>query len=347
MLPNYSHLTKLYVCIVLSLASGQVNAFGFSVNTHLPACSATKTIQKTRSQTKTRRGTSLKEQAVAGSYTKGSEIFPPCNQKDFTLADSFPNGVIPPMAQSILEEKAPHLAQGMEITDQANDPSKRNLFLLASTAVAATASSQYLVKGSSTLPFSQKTARILDIPQAIQWIDDNCDRRFLHAVIASDYRFLYRGVSSLGPNDIRMENFGKSDLLKEGTYESPQALKVFESIQDVLENEVVNPANGHLATSSAKDAGEWGVAASIWPLNGAHYAWFQDGGLFYPRPNTDASVIKRDDIIVDGKDCGKESLEDALRSDWCEVMLSSNDVLVVPASLDGELREALKGSFLV
>jgi len=233
------------------------------------------------------------------------------------------------------------------VDEVSESSSRRNFILLASSAAAATASSQYFLNSdsssSSTIPAAFTKA--LDIPQAIQWIDDNCDRRYLHAVIASDYKFLYRGVTNLGPNEIRMER-PKTDLLSEGTYGSTQALDLFQGVQRVLEKDAVNPTNGHLATSSAKDAGEWGVAGSIWPVNGSHYAWFQDGGLFYPRPNNSA-IVARKDLIVDGKDCGKESLEDALRSDSCEVMVASEQFLVVPASMDDRLREALQGSFLV
>ena len=38
-------------------------------------------------------------------YSKGAEIFPPCNQKDFTLADSFPGGVVPPDVADILKKR--------------------------------------------------------------------------------------------------------------------------------------------------------------------------------------------------------------------------------------------------
>ena len=38
-------------------------------------------------------------------YTKGAEIYPPTNQNSFTLADSFPNGIIPAMATSILMQE--------------------------------------------------------------------------------------------------------------------------------------------------------------------------------------------------------------------------------------------------
>jgi hypothetical protein len=237
---------------------------------------------------------------------------------------------------------------GMELQENEflEPSSRRNFILVASSATVAAVSSQNILVSDSSLA-TPAFAKAMDIPAAIQWIDENCDRRFLHAVIASDYQFLYRGVTSLKPNEIRMEK-PTPDLLSEETYGSAQALEFFQNVQQVLEKDAVNPTNGHLATSSAKDAGEWGVAGSIWPVNGSHYAWFQDGGLFYPRPNgVSSTLVQRADLIVDGKDCGKESLEDALRSDSCEVMVASDQFLVVPAGMDEKLREALKGSFLV
>ena len=40
----------------------------------------------------------------AEKYGRGAEIYPPTNQIEFTLADSFPNGIVPPSAQQILDE---------------------------------------------------------------------------------------------------------------------------------------------------------------------------------------------------------------------------------------------------
>lgn len=40
-------------------------------------------------------------------YTKGTEIQPATNQFQFTLGDSFPDGIIPDVAQQILDEKGP------------------------------------------------------------------------------------------------------------------------------------------------------------------------------------------------------------------------------------------------
>ena len=43
----------------------------------------------------------------AEKYGRGAEIYPPTNQIEFTLADSFPNGLIPPIAQEALDKFAP------------------------------------------------------------------------------------------------------------------------------------------------------------------------------------------------------------------------------------------------
>lgn len=189
----------------------------------------------------------------------------------------------------------------------------------------------------------------MTIPDAIAWIDQYCDRRFWHAVVASDYRFLYRGI--LGRNDaqkieVRTET---PDLLLPETYgNDDEALRFFTRLQDVLADDAVRPDNGHLATTSAHDAAAWGTAASIWPASSSssHYAWFQTGGLFYPRPLAD-SLVDRTGIIVDGRDCGKDGLEDALGGDGWEILVATPRFLAVPACMDAELRKGLRSSFLV
>ncbi len=91
-------------------------------------------------------------------YTKGAEIFPECNKREFTLADSFPNGIIPPMAQDILKDEAPDVLkrlldeEGLQkgsssSSDSGSDSSRRNIILLlaSSAVIAGTASSQYML----------------------------------------------------------------------------------------------------------------------------------------------------------------------------------------------------------
>lgn len=327
---NVSQLAVL--CLFLRVCS----ICAWSPNTYLRSDSMTASGSKTT--------TALSQ----NSYTKGAEIFPACNNREFTLADSFPNGAIPPMALNVLNEKAPGHVYETEGKDVESQSSRRSFMLLASSALGATASSKYLFDKSVSNPVASITGNSMGVAEAIQWIDNNCDRRFLHAVISSDYRFLYRGLPPLQNADLIQLKAFNSDLLSEETYNSPQALDLFQKVEKILEDEVINPSNGHLGTTNVVDAQQWGIAGSIWPIQGAHYSWFQDGGLFYPRPsNYNVNSISRDDLIVDGKDCGRESLEDALLSESCEVMVSSKQFLVVPAELDEKLRDALKTSFLV
>jgi len=98
--------------------------------------------------------------------------------------------------------------------------------------------------------------------------------------------FLYWGIDSNNNSiSIRRE---EPDLLSPEMY-GPEALPFFEKLETLLQDKLVNPSNGHLATTLAHDTAAWGTtAASIWPMGGdggggdAHYAWFQDRGLFYP-----------------------------------------------------------------
>jgi hypothetical protein len=138
-----------------------------------------------------------------------------------------------------------------------------------------------------------------------------------------------------------------SDLLFVETYGSQKAVDYFQSLESILAKELVKPSNGHLMTTSVKDAAEWGSVASMWPMDGAHFAWFQDLKRFYPRDVLVEDDNRREELIVDGKDCGRDGLEDALRRDHCEILVNAKQFLVVPVELDEELRNALKSSFLV
>lgn len=224
--------------------------------------------------------------------------------------------------------------------------SRRNVLLasLSAATVAAGASSASLLSGRSSNKIKSNAVNLATVGEAIAWIDENCDRRFLHAVVASDYRFLYRGVDT---TDISIRN-EEPDLLLPETYgSSPEALQFFRELETVLKDDAVRPSNGHLATTSAQDAAAWGTAAaSIWPMGPAHYAWFQNGGLFYPRASVSSS-LDRKSIIVDGRDCGKDNLEDALQGDSWEVMVATPCFLTVPLSMETELRDGLQKSFLV
>jgi len=198
----------------------------------------------------------------------------------------------------------------------------------------------------------------LQVGDALTLIEDMCDRKFLRAVVASDYRFLYRGMSLPWeplPTVVEKE---MSDLLLPGTYgeDSLEAVRFFRELDVAMASKPVRPGvNGHLGTTSTRDAAAWGSPASIWPLSGlsednyAHFAFYEDGGAFYPRPKAWSKTAKSvdDGIIVDGINCGAVNLEDALRSKDNEIMFSTESYLAIPAEWDQELREGLRNAFIL
>lgn len=279
------------------------------------------------------------------SYSKGAEIFPPCNQKEFTLADSFPEGLIPEAAKFILEQKEPSILQQIESAALDTNDSSRRDFVKAATAVVVIPAVATLASQSEFMNGISKQGNTMTLSQAIDWIENNCDKRFIHAVVASDYHFLYYGLDQNAKETIRVESLQESDLLDLETYGSNGAVEYFQNLESLLANDVVKPSNGHLMTTSSKDAANWGNAYSMWPMGDVHYAWFQSKGLFYPRSS--GTDLTRDDIIVDGRDCGKDSLDDALTANGCEVLVSGQRYMAVPASMDNELRQALKDAFLI
>lgn len=241
------------------------------------------------------------------------------------------------------------------------DSSTRRSLLLTVTAVgiaiASTApnyahrntekqsTTPFLIASSNFMTSSASSPKLLSsIPDCIMWINDNCDRRFMHAVITSDYKFLYRGfflANDPAPMMILKEN---PDLLDPDTYGNNE-LKYFQQLEELMKDDPVKPSNGHLATTSPGEAAHWGVAASIWPTQNAHFAWFENGGLFYPR--SIGASIDRSEVIVDGRDCGSESLEDALIRKSCEVMVAAESYLVVPVRYNKQLRDGLISSFII
>lgn len=180
------------------------------------------------------------------------------------------------------------------------------------------------------------------IAEAVEWIQKNCARQFLHSVVASEYRFLYRGTSE---NNIRTE-IPTPDLLDVDTYGDQEAVRYFERLETLLQSEAVKPSNGHLCTTSCADAAQWGTTtASVWPAKYSHFAWLVDGGNFFPSEKKQR--LKRASVVVDGRDCGVESLEDVLQKDHSEVLVATTQWLMVPSALDAQLRQTLQSSFLI
>ena len=205
--------------------------------------------------------------------------------------------------------------------------------------------------------------RLDSLDDALEVIATSCDRRFLEAVVSTDYHFLYRGVDEskeVGPViGIRRE---PSDLLDPSTYSSLDAAYYFSALEDAmkLRKAPIRPSNGHMAVTNADDAKSWGGSAvSIWPLvslprgvqsnnnseeTAAHFAWLENGGAFWPN---DSVNNEPKSVLVDGVDCGRQALEDALKGDGWEVMFNSECFLTVPASMDRKLITKLKGAYLI
>lgn len=185
------------------------------------------------------------------------------------------------------------------------------------------------------------------VQEAVDIISNTCNRRYLYNIVSSDYNFLYRGLNPSEAKRSTVQSNQPFDLLDPDTYGSDAAASYFSALEKNMrsKNSPVLPSNGHLATTCPKAAANWGVAASIWPIgeDGVHFAWFEDGGLFWPR-NEEASK----EIIFDGRECGKISLDDALVGDAWEILFRADSGFVtVPTKLDTELRKGLQRSFVI
>jgi hypothetical protein len=198
---------------------------------------------------------------------------------------------------------------------------------------------------------------LLSLDDVVQWIDTYGDKKFTHAVVASDYRFMYRGEDSFQPGRVSPRVMGTilappPDLLIPGTYgTSSMALDYFRMLEAIMVNEPVRPSIGHLATTSAHDASAWGPSVSVWPAAGTanSLAWFQDGGLFYPRPHIseqDRNAVQAS-LVVNGRNCGEVGLDDILSQPNSEIMFSAPRFLAVPARFDAGLRSHLRASFII
>lgn len=200
-----------------------------------------------------------------------------------------------------------------------------------------------------------KVTPLPSVGAALDLIEKSCNRRFLHAVVASDYNFLYRGLPTGGVDarspTVRVE---PCDLLDPATYGSEEAAAFFRELDGRMKSNgsPVLPSNGHLGVTCPEAAAEWGgVAASVWPLGGeddVHFAWFESGGEFWPRPSSAAAgSTTAESVIIDGIDCGRLSLDDALVGDRWEVLFRADRFLTVPVAFEAELRKGLRHSFII
>eukprot|EP00545_Synedropsis_sp_CCMP1620_P000910 CAMPEP_0119011924 /NCGR_PEP_ID=MMETSP1176-20130426/5971_1 /TAXON_ID=265551 /ORGANISM="Synedropsis recta cf, Strain CCMP1620" /LENGTH=305 /DNA_ID=CAMNT_0006964805 /DNA_START=34 /DNA_END=951 /DNA_ORIENTATION=- len=182
---------------------------------------------------------------------------------------------------------------------------------------------------------------VSNLNEAFQWIEKSVDPRFRHAVVATDYQSgFYQQGNKLG--------------LTSQFLETPSSNDVFAELErnQLKDRPVLQPSQSQLLVSNIDVARKkWGEKniVSVWPLGGeversgdssssaaVHYAWPEKGGVFL----TDSS------IIVDGIDCGRMSLEDALEGDM-EVLVQAKQFLVIPLAMEEQLVQKLRGAFLM
>jgi hypothetical protein len=179
------------------------------------------------------------------------------------------------------------------------------------------------------------TQTVSTVEEALQLIKISCDKRFLHAVVASDYCFLYPADAS-------------SDFL---AVDPEEVFSVVNNSNNSRSSKIDTfykmAATGDLASKRAP---------SLWPLEPVtkwneqrstknsriHFAWPQEGGLL----TSELAEQQQQLLVVDGIDCGKMSLEDALERNM-QVLVQAPSFLIVPHLLEKDLKDGLKGAFFI
>lgn len=142
--------------------------------------------------------------------------------------------------------------------------------------IGATAS---IVNQPWKYPLVDHKAQCMRFKDAVSMICRSSPLEFRRAVRDSSGRFLYRGESVDCPEILHP----KPDLLLPETYNEPEALRYFESLQNQLSSTTARPDNGHIGTGSQADAAQWGSPVSVWPLGHRFsYVWPKDRSLIYP-----------------------------------------------------------------
>lgn len=209
------------------------------------------------------------------------------------------------------------------------DTSRRNT--LAALLLVTSAGVVGSITPSPTTSANNNVLVLSSVDEALTVIEANCDRRYLHGVVASDYKCMYRGIPTGSSSLPRVvSSTSNSDLILSSSD--------YASLEEYMADKRIKPSNGQLAFTSpglVKD----GEAASIWPLgDDVHFAWSEDGDLLQNSAGK---------VIVDGVDCGRMALEDALEGKDREIMFRADRYLAVPVSLQDELLTGLRGAFII
>jgi len=227
-----------------------------------------------------------------------------------------------------------------------------------------------ILQSQSSLPSSTSAASsstsfipISNLDDVVKQIETSVDRRFLHAVVASGYhQHLYASK-----NQVLTRNAGQRSTDNDNT----NLVELERNQAEFWKDRPIQPSRCQLFVTDLDVARKrWGGSnnnddiITVWPMmmsssststssgraddggdhSGIHYAWPEKGGNF-----RGASAVNANDdsgIIVDGIDCGRMSLEDALEGNM-EVLVQADQFLIVPLSMEEALIKRLKTSFLL
>ncbi|CAJ1949855.1 unnamed protein product [Cylindrotheca closterium] len=163
--------------------------------------------------------------------------------------------------------------------------------------------------------------------------------------------FLYRG-NTIPLDDVAQVVDPEPDLLMEGTYDDPLALKYFECLEKVLCAFPVRPSTGHIATSNQQEAGKWGQTVSVWPLGSSWaYVWPEDNEIFFPtkcKDQCDDSELALNQRLPDALHRNREVLFTSWFDDQQAVSLPKNfkslrsAFLIIPSRFDAQLKVELQ-----
>lgn len=241
-------------------------------------------------------------------------------------------------------------------------------------------------------PDSRTILSLPSIPDIVDCIRYFTPSSFRKGVQKSGGRFLYRGegISTTSSNYYKISKLKRGltktgntawlertcpwilnpepDLLHPDTYGDPEALAYFECLESRLTSQparavdaaptslMAKPSTGHIATTNANFAGQWGNVVSVWPLGDyLSYVWPQDRIEFFP-PDKGTTTCQNDKLVVDRNLVEALRLErEVLFSNWFQhpksatggvssspglpILLSA--FLTVPLECDAELRKAL------
>ncbi len=182
-------------------------------------------------------------------------------------------------------------------------------------------------------PTEPLVTTVASVDEALKLIESRGDKRFLHAVVASDYQFLYEQSETV-PSDIDSKEIFSKKV--------PSAKNNSKTIHLA--------ATGNLRT--AKSSSLWPLGMAMNSSSGSsdiHYAWPEQGGSLEPNLGKDGAPISMalsQQMIVDGIDCGKMSLEDALEGNM-QVLVLAPTFLSVPSHMESSLRKGLQEAFLI